>query len=53
MFIKLVKLEDQLPLLINVFMVIIDHIRRSPTDSGKNRYTWFVFVGVNKSCMKI
>ena len=36
MFIKLVKLQDQLPLLIRVFMVVIDHIRRSPTDSGKN-----------------
>jgi len=34
---KWVKLKDQLPVLINVFMVIIDQTRRSPTDSGKNK----------------
>jgi hypothetical protein len=37
MFIKWVKSKDQVPLLINVFMVIIDGIRKSPTDSGKNK----------------
>jgi hypothetical protein len=39
MFIKWVKLKDQLPLLLSIFMVIIDHIRRLPTDSEKNRDT--------------
>jgi len=31
------KFKNTLPLLIKVFMVIIDHIRRSPTDSGKKQ----------------
>jgi hypothetical protein len=37
MFIKWVKLTGQLPLLISVFMVIIDDMKRSPTDSGENK----------------
>jgi hypothetical protein len=37
MFIKWVKLKDQPQLLLSVVMVIIDHIRNSPTDSGKNK----------------
>jgi hypothetical protein len=40
-----VKLKDQLPLTINVFMAITDHIRRSPTDSGKNKEIHMICVG--------
>jgi len=37
MFIKWMKLTGQLPPLISVFMVTIDHMRRSPTDGGENK----------------
>jgi len=37
MFIKWVKLKDQPPMLLSIFMVIIYHSRRLPTDSGKTK----------------
>ena len=44
MFIKWVKLKDQLTLVISIFMLVIDHSRSSPTDSGKNKETHMICV---------
>ena len=38
------EIKDQLPLLINFFMVITDHISSSPTDSGKNKQIHMICV---------